>query len=64
MFPFGGTVGDLFGRCERGPAGRRPSTPVGDPNRVLQTELNTFVTAINNGAIVIRDKPCPYNFIN
>jgi hypothetical protein len=38
------------------------NTPVGDPNRAVQTQLNTWLVNLNNAATVIRAKPCAFSF--
>jgi hypothetical protein len=58
---FGGTIGEL--RDDANAAlGVDGFTPTGDPNRALQTQLNNWIIAINNGATVIRSKPCKFYF--
>ena len=38
-------------------------TPVGDePNRTTQSQLNNWIIALNNGATLIRSKPCKFSF--
>jgi hypothetical protein len=58
---FGGTIAEL--RDDANAAlGIDGFTPSGDANRALQAQLTTWVVNINNGATVIRAKPCPFSF--
>jgi hypothetical protein len=57
--PYGGTIAQLFTDANNA-LNADGSTPVGDPNRDLQAQLNTWIVAINNGASVVRAKPCPF----
>jgi len=57
--PYGGTIAQLFTDANNA-LNADGSTPVGDPNRDIQAQLNTWIVAINNGASVVRAKPCPF----
>lgn len=60
---FGGTIAELLADANAALLADG-NTPVGDVNRALQSELNTYVLSVNHNTVVIRAKPCPFSFIN
>lgn len=59
--PFGGTIAELMADADAALAADG-FTPSGDPNRALQTQLKNYLDALNNGAKVVRYKPCAFSF--
>jgi hypothetical protein len=60
--PYGGTIAQLVQDANDALA-IDGLTPVGDPNRALQEELEGYLAALNNNADVVKDRPCEFNFV-